>query len=224
MRPHDSAPFPKLKRNLVAILRGLEPADAEATVAALVEAGFEAIEVPLNSPDPFVSIKSAVRIAPQGCLVGAGTVLAAGDVDRLSDLGAGLVVSPNVDPAVLAAAAGHGMVSMPGVFTATEALLAVRCGASCLKFFPASALGAGGIAAIRSILPAGTLIGAVGGVSETDFSAYGKAGITTFGIGSSLFKPGDAPKAVGDKARAIVAAYDEVFTAPGTTGATGLRG
>ena len=213
MKSHGSAPFPSLKRNLVAILRGLEPRNAEATVAALVEAGFEAIEVPLNSPEPFISIKTAIRTAPISCLVGAGTVLGVGDVDRLSDLGAGLVVSPNVDPAVLAAAASHGMVSMPGVFTATEALTAVRCGASCLKFFPASALGPGGIAAIRSILPAGTMIGAVGGVSETDFAAYGKAGITAFGIGSSLFKPGDAPKAVGDKARVIVAAYDAVFAA-----------
>ena len=211
MKFRGSAPFPSLKRNLVAILRGLEPANAEATVLELVEAGFEAIEVPLNSPDPFVSIKTAVRTAPTHCLVGAGTVLTAGDVDRLSDLGAGLVVSPNVDPAVLAAAAAHQMVSMPGVFTATEALLAVRCGASCLKFFPASALGPGGITAIRSILPAGTMIGAVGGVSEADFAAWGKAGITTFGIGSSLFRPGDAPKAVGRKARAIIAAYDGVF-------------
>ena len=211
MKTQASAPFPPLKRGLVAILRGLEPADAEATVAELVEAGFQAIEVPLNSPEPFVSIERAVRVAPKDCLVGAGTVLAAGDVDRLSDIGAGLLVSPNVDPAVLAAAAAHAMVSMPGVFTASEALLAVRCGASCLKFFPASALGPGGIAAIRSILPAKTLIGAVGGVSEADFAAYGKAGFSIFGIGSSLFKPGDAPKAVGTKARAIAAAYDAVF-------------
>ena len=212
MKSHGSAPFPSLKRNLVAILRGLEPANAEATVMELVEAGFEAIEVPLNSPDPFVSIERAVRTAPGGCLIGAGTLLAASDVDRLSDLGAGLVVSPNVDAAVLAAASTHRMVSMPGVFTATEALLAVRCGASCLKFFPASALGPGGIAAIRSILPADTMIGAVGGVSGSDFAAWGKAGITTFGIGSSLFRPGDAPKAVGRKAQAIIAAYDKAFS------------
>ena len=204
-------PWPHLKRSLVAILRGIQPGEAEGIVAALIEAGFEAIEIPLNSPYPFISIAKAAKLAPPGCLIGAGTVLTLDDVDRLADSGGRLMVSPNVAPEVIARASGHGMVTMPGVFTATEALLAVSAGASALKFFPASVLGAAGINAIRAVLPAGLEIGAVGGVSEADFSAYAAAGIRTFGLGSSLYRPGASAADVGTKAQAVITAYDTVF-------------
>ncbi|WP_113438899.1 2-dehydro-3-deoxy-6-phosphogalactonate aldolase [Rhizobium cremeum] len=205
----SSVAWPKLKRNLVAILRGVRPDEIEAIVDALVEAGFEAIEVPLNSPDPFVSIEKARRLAPASCLIGAGTVLDVANVDRLADVGGNLLVTPNVEPDVIRRAVDHGMVTMPGVFTATEALLAAKSGAAALKFFPASALGAQGISAIRAILPPTLPIGAVGGVSETDFAAYLKVGVTCFGLGSSLYKPGYDARAVAERAIKTVAAYDE---------------
>jgi 2-dehydro-3-deoxyphosphogalactonate aldolase len=154
--------WPKLKRSLVAILRGLKPDETAATVGALSEAGFEAIEIPLNSPDPFRSIRIAADSAPAGVLIGAGTVLSTEDVDRLADAGGTLMVSPNVDAQVIARAIHHRMVSMPGVFTPTEALGATRAGASALKFFPASVLGPSGISAIRAVLPPDAEIGAVG--------------------------------------------------------------
>src|SRR5690606_31784657 len=182
--------WPKLRRDLVAILRGLKPEEAPGIVAALLEAGFEAIEVPLNSPEPFHSIEAARRLAPDNVLVGAGTVLTVEEVERLRDAGGNLLVSPNVEPAVIESAAGHGMVTMPGVFTPTEALAAVRAGASALKFFPASVLGPSGIKAIRAVLPPDVPVGAVGGVSESDFAAYYAVGVRTFGLGSSLYKPG----------------------------------
>ncbi|MEZ0046559.1 Entner-Doudoroff aldolase [Bradyrhizobium sp. USDA 327] len=150
-----SVPFPPMKRLLVAILRGVKPEETEAIVGVLIEAGMTAIEIPLNSPDPFRSIAMAVKQAPSGVLIGAGTVLTTADVDRLNDVGGKLMVSPNVDTEVLARAHQHGMVTMPGVFSPTEALLAARSGASSLKFFPASVLGASGIAAIRAVLPSG---------------------------------------------------------------------
>ncbi|MCS0494445.1 2-dehydro-3-deoxy-6-phosphogalactonate aldolase [Ancylobacter sp. MQZ15Z-1] len=204
-------PWPTLRRPLVAILRGIAPSETPAVVGALVEAGFEAIEVPLNSPDPFTSIAAAARIAPPGCLIGAGTVLDVEEVDRLAEAGGRLLVSPNVEPAVLARAGTHGMVTMPGVFSPTEALAAARAGASMLKFFPASVLGPSGIAAIRAVLPPGLGIAAVGGVSETNFADYGKVGIRAFGLGSSLYAPGLDTREIAARARRVIDAYDRVF-------------
>jgi 2-dehydro-3-deoxyphosphogalactonate aldolase len=203
--------WPTLKRPLVAILRGIRPDETAAIVDALVEAGFEAIEIPLNSPEPFRSIEIAATRAPAGCLIGAGTVLSVDDVGRLADAGGRLMVSPNVDAKVIDAASERGMVTMPGVFTATEALLAASAGASALKFFPASVLGVSGISAIRAVLPKGPEIGAVGGVSERDFEVYAKAGVRTFGLGSSLYKPGATAAEIAGKARVVIAAYDAAF-------------
>ena len=201
-------PFPEMKYPLIAILRGLKPEEAEPVVGVLIEAGLTAIEIPLNSPDPFRSIETAARIAPKNCLIGAGTVLTVEDVARLDDAGGRLMVSPNVDTDVITEASARGMVTMPGVFTATEALLAARAGATGLKFFPASALGASGITAIRAILPTGLLIAAVGGVSDRNFRDYTTAGILAFGLGTSLYKPGMSAAEVSERARLTLAAYD----------------
>ncbi|OLP58738.1 2-dehydro-3-deoxy-6-phosphogalactonate aldolase [Xaviernesmea oryzae] len=206
-------PFPPMRYPLVAILRGLKPEETEEIVGTLLEAGLRAIEIPLNSPDPFRSIETAVKLAPEDALIGAGTVLTVEDVDRLENVGGRLFVSPNVDPPVISHAAFKGMVTLPGVFTPTEALAAAKAGATGLKFFPASALGPSGIAAIRTILPKDVEVAAVGGVSETDFAAYSKIGIKSFGLGSSLFKPGMTAAEVRARADATVKAYDAVYGA-----------
>lgn len=204
-------PFPPMTRPLIAILRGLKPAEVEGVVGALIEIGFTAIEIPLNSPEPFRSIEAAAKMAPEGVLIGAGTVLTIEDVDRLAEAGGRLMVSPNVEPEVIARAAAKGMVTMPGVFTPTEALAAARAGATGLKFFPASVLGPAGIQAIRAVLPAELEIAAVGGVSETNFSDYAAIGIRSFGLGSSLYKPGMAAGEVRTRAAATIAAYDAIY-------------
>jgi 2-dehydro-3-deoxyphosphogalactonate aldolase len=193
---------------LVAILRGLKPEETEPVVGALLDAGFQAIEIPLNSPSPFKSIEIAAKLAGDECLIGAGTVLEVEDVDRLHNAGGRLMVSPNVAPDTLTRAVGLGMVTMPGVFTASEALLAAKLGASALKFFPAFKLGPDGIAAIKVILPEGCLIAAVGGVAEADFGAYLAKGIEYFGLGSSLYKPGATAEEVGAKARNVIKAFE----------------
>lgn len=205
-----TVPWPKLKRNLVAILRGVTPDEIAGIGEAIYDAGIEAIEVPLNSPDPFRSIETLAKRLPDG-LVGAGTVVRLDDVGRLDAAGGRLLVSPNVDPDILARAAGFGMVTMPGVFTATEAFLAHHSGASALKFFPASVLGPAGISALKAVLPRDAVVGAVGGVSDTDFAAYAKVGVTAFGLGSSLYKRGLDHAEVGKRAKVAVAAYDAVF-------------
>ncbi|WP_370319572.1 2-dehydro-3-deoxy-6-phosphogalactonate aldolase [Oricola sp.] len=206
------ASWPSLNRQLVAILRGLDPQEALAVADALVAAGFEAIEVPLNSPQPFRSIEMIAKKFGGDILVGAGTVLSPSDVDRVNDSGGRLMVAPNVDTSVLARAGELGMVTMPGVFSPTEALTAVAAGATALKFFPASVIGASGIKAISAVLPANALIGAVGGVSELDFETYAASGIRLFGLGSSIFRPGMDVARISERARKAVAAWDAVFT------------
>ncbi len=206
-----SIAWPELKRGLVAILRGLEPHEAAEIGKRIFDAGIEAIEIPLNSPDPFRSVEIMAGTLPSGAIVGAGTVLAVEDVDRLADCGGRLMVSPNTDTEVIRQAGERGLITMPGVFTATEAFAALKAGASGLKFFPASALGPQGVAAIRTVLPAGTKIGAVGGVSEADFADYAKVKISIFGLGSSLFRPGFSPSEIGERAKRAVAAWDAIF-------------
>ena len=208
----NTVAFPAMKRPLIAILRGLKPEEAEGVVSVLIEHGMTAIEIPLNSPDPFRSIEIAVKKAPREVLVGAGTVLTAQAVERLHDVGGRLMVSPNVDPEVIASAGERGMVTLPGVFTATEALLAAKAGASGLKFFPASVLGASGISAIRAVLPADLMIAAVGGISDKNFAEYAKIGIRAFGLGTSLYKPGMTPAEVAARAKATIQAYDATRT------------
>lgn len=203
-----AAGFPAMKRPLVAILRGIQPNEARDVVMALVDAGFEAVEIPLNSPDAFASIEIAAKAAGKHCLIGAGTVLTPQEADRLDAVGGRLLVSPNVDAEVIAAGARHGMVILPGVFTPTEALAAVKAGASGLKFFPASVLGPAGINAIRAVLPKDCVTAAVGGVSEKNFAEYMHNGISVFGLGSSLYKPGASATETGVKAQAAIKAYD----------------
>ncbi|MDL2408328.1 2-dehydro-3-deoxy-6-phosphogalactonate aldolase [Rhizobium calliandrae] len=201
-------PFPPMKRPLIAILRGIKPEETADILGALIDAGLTAIEIPLNSPEPFRSIEIAAKMAPADCLIGAGTVLTVEDVDRLDAVGGKLLVTPNVEPAVISRARDKGMVTMPGVFTATEALSAAAAGATGLKFFPAGVLGASGITAIRAVLPPELVIAAVGGVSDKNFADYTKAGILAFGLGTSLYKPGMTTAEVAERAKVTIYAYD----------------
>ncbi len=192
---------------LIAILRGLPAAEAPQIGAALIEAGIRALEVPLNSPDPLRSIEALARRFAGQAIVGAGTVLSAAEVSRVREAGGGMIVSPNCDPAVIARSRAAGMISLPGVFTATEAFAALAAGADGLKIFPASVLGPDGIKALRAVLPAGTLLYGVGGIGLQDIEAYRAGGCDGFGIGANLYRPGMAAEAVGCAARALVTAW-----------------
>ena len=192
---------------LVAILRGLEPERAIQVGEALVEAGFDIIEVPLNSPEPLVSIAALVEALGHRALIGAGTVLAEAEVDALAAIGAQLVVSPNCNPAVIRRSVEHGMVSLPGVLTPTEMFAAIDAGASGLKIFPAEMVGPAGVKAVRAVLPRQVPVLAVGGISAANMGDYLAAGAAGFGIGGALFMPGKPLDAIAADARAIVAAY-----------------
>jgi 2-dehydro-3-deoxyphosphogalactonate aldolase len=174
---------------LVAILRGLTPGRAPEVGAALVGAGFRTIEVPLNSPDPFDTIKLLSRAHGATCLIGAGTVITADEVDRVHAAGGRLVVAPNCDGDVIRHAIGLGMRVLPGIATATEAFEAVRHGATELKLFPASTYGAGHLRALKSVLPKHVKVYPVGGIGSQDIAEWLASGADGFGFGGELFKP-----------------------------------
>ena len=195
-------------RPIIAILRGITPPEAVDVASALIEAGITRIEVPLNSPDAFVSIEAVLRAHRENGLIGAGTVLTTDDVARLAGIGARLVVSPDCNPEVIAATKAAGMLSYPGVFTATECFAALRAGADGLKIFPASIMGPSGITALKAVLPKGCPVYAVGGAGVDNLGEWLRAGATGFGIGTALYRPGDSVDAVRAKAEALVAAHD----------------
>jgi 2-dehydro-3-deoxyphosphogalactonate aldolase len=191
---------------LIAILRGVRPDEVVAIATALVDAGFATIEVPLNSPDPFASIAALSAHFGDRALIGAGTVLTAAQAEAAAEAGARLLLAPNFDVAMVSKARALGVAVMPGVATASEAFAALAAGADALKLFPARELGAGTVAAWSAVLPAGTAIYAVGGVDESGFAPFVKAGVTGFGLGSSLYRPGDDAATVGERgARAVTA-------------------
>lgn len=174
---------------LVAILRGLTPARAPEVGAALVGCGFRTIEVPLNSPEPFETIKLLTQAHGTGCLIGAGTVLTPAEVDRVHAAGGRLIVSPNCDADVIRRALGLGMRVLPGIATATEAFNALRAGATELKLFPASSYGAGHLRALKSVLPKHVKLFPVGGIGSQDIAEWLASGADGFGFGGELFKP-----------------------------------
>ena len=191
---------------LIAILRGLTPAEALPIGQALVSTGWTLIEVPLNSPQPLDSIAAMVNAFPQ-TMVGAGTVLAPNDVRNVHAAGGQLIVSPHFNPAVVREAVRLGLVCLPGVMTATEAFAALDAGAAGLKIFPAEMATPAVIKALRAVLPASTVVMPVGGITPESMAAYLNAGANGFGIGSALYKPGMAADAVTANAIQFRAAY-----------------
>ncbi len=200
---------------LVAVLRGITPDEIPVVAEALCAEGFRILEVPLNSPQPFESIRRLARGFGDHCLVGAGTVLAAGDVARVRDAGGRLIVMPHADVAVVREAKRLQMICLPGVATPTEAFAALAAGADGLKMFPAEAMVPAALRAWRAVLPAGTLVFAVGGIRPDNMGPWWAEGAAGFGTGSNLYKPGADPARV----RAGAAAYAAAFRALPARGA-----
>jgi len=195
---------------LVAILRGLKPAEAEGIAQALYDCGFRFIEVPLNSPAPFDSIAAIRRLLPQDALVGAGTVTEIPQVAHLAEIGADLVVMPHADTEVIRATKAAGMVSLPGVATPTEAFAALKAGADALKLFPAELVVPRVIKAMRAVLPAGTRLLPVGGIAPDTMAPFLEAGAAGFGLGSALYAPGMSASQVTERADRFIAAWKEL--------------
>ena len=191
---------------LIAVIRGVTPAEVEAVGDALFEAGIRIIEVPLNSPEPLKSIEKLARRIGDEALVGAGTVLRAADVHDVRAAGGMIVVSPNTNVDVIAATAAAGLVSCPGFFTPSEGFAALDSGAHALKLFPAEAATPAYLKAQRAVLPKGVPVLVVGGVKPDALGPWLEAGANGFGLGSGVFRPGMSPAEVLESARAYVAA------------------
>ena len=192
---------------LVAILRGVGPEEVVPIGRALVEAGFAVIEVPLNSPRPLESIGRLAAALGDGVLVGAGTVTSPAQVGEVERAGGRLIVMPHADPAVIGAAKSLGLACVPGVATPTEAFAALAAGADALKLFPAEMLTPPVLKAMLSVLPKGTRLLPVGGITPERMGPFRAAGASGFGLGSALYRPGADAEEVARHARAFVAAW-----------------
>jgi 2-dehydro-3-deoxyphosphogalactonate aldolase len=190
---------------LVAIIRGVRPDEAEAIGEAIFESGIRIIEVPLNSPDPLASIERLANRFGNSALVGAGTVLDAEDVAHVRDVGGRIIVSPDTNADVIAAAAGAGLVASPGYFTPSEAFIAIRAGATALKLFPAEGSSPSALKAQLAVIPRNIPILAVGGIKPDNMRPWLDAGASGFGLGGGLYQPGQSSEDTLAKACAYVA-------------------
>jgi 2-dehydro-3-deoxyphosphogalactonate aldolase len=197
-----------MNRNLIAILRGISPDEAEPVCDALIEAGLTTIEIPLNSPQPLKSIGLLAKKFGAVATIGAGTVLEAQQVRDVADAGGKIIVSPNFDADVVTETKRQKLASWPGVLTPSECFAALKAGADGLKIFPCSVVGPEGIKAMRAVLPPQTLVYAVGGAGPSNFAIWLAAGINGFGIGTALYQPGRSVVQLRQAARDIVQAYD----------------
>ncbi|HTH59467.1 MAG TPA: 2-dehydro-3-deoxy-6-phosphogalactonate aldolase [Paraburkholderia sp.] len=177
---------------LIAILRGVTPADVVDHGRALVDAGFKIIEVPLNSPQPLDSIAALRAALPADVLVGAGTVLSPVRVRNVKRAGGDLIVMPHADTEVIRTAKEEGLACVPGVATPTEAFAALLHGADALKMFPAESLGPAIVKAWRGVIPREVPLLPVGGIQPDNMGPFLAAGASGFGLGSALYKPGQA--------------------------------
>jgi 2-dehydro-3-deoxyphosphogalactonate aldolase len=192
---------------LIAILRGMQPSEALDIAAALKRAGFLSLEVPLNSPDPFSSIRLLKEKFGGQMLIGAGTVLSTSDVDACHTAGAEFIVSPNTNADVIRATKAHGLLSLPGFMTPSEAFAALHAGADGLKLFPAEGAPPSVLRAMKAVLPKASPVFAVGGITAASMADYHAAGAAGFGIGSAIYAPGISADAVHDRAAKFVTAW-----------------
>ncbi|WP_333620678.1 2-dehydro-3-deoxy-6-phosphogalactonate aldolase [Pantoea septica] len=194
---------------LIAILRGVTPDEVVAHVGAVIDAGFDAVEIPLNSPQWELSIPLILEAYGDRALIGAGTVLKTEQVDRLAEMGSKLIVTPNIQPALIRHAVNLGMIVCPGCATASEAFNALEAGAQALKIFPSSAFGPGYIKALKAVLPDDVPVLAVGGVTPENLAQWLEAGCAGAGLGSDLYRAGKPVERTAQQAAAFVQAYRE---------------
>ncbi|MCD4866785.1 2-dehydro-3-deoxy-6-phosphogalactonate aldolase [Pseudomonas sp. PLB05] len=192
---------------LIAILRGVTPDEIVPVGRALYDAGFRVIEIPLNSPQPFESIRRLTAELDESCLIGAGTVLTEAQVAEVDAAGGRLIVSPNANLAVIRASKAAGLVSAPGVATPSEGFAALDAGADSLKLFPAEQLGPAVVKAWRAVFPKALALLPVGGITPDNMGPYVAAGANGFGLGSALYKPGLSAAQVSANAQAFAAGW-----------------
>ncbi len=191
---------------VMAILRGVRPEEVLDITDALYGEGVRAVEVPLNSPEPYEGIRRLSDAFGDHMACGAGTVLTPAMVDEAAAAGGRIIIAPNTDPLVISRAVGLGLDPAPGFASPSEAFVALESGARHLKLFPASTYGPGHVRQLKAVLPSIAVVWAVGGVGASRMGEFWDAGVRAFGVGSEIYRPGDTPGTVRDKARVLVAA------------------
>ena len=194
---------------IIAILRGIQAHEVIPVCEALIAAGITGIEIPLNSPDPYVSIEKIIDTFSERAMIGAGTVLTLDQVDKLHDIGARLLVMPNTHPPLIRHAVARKMLTLPGAMTPTEIFQAIKAGASGVKLFPARTLGIAHFIDVNAVLPRGFPVFAVGGIDAANAREWLEAGAAGVGVGGSLYRPGDSAETVHDKALGLVKALKD---------------
>ena len=189
-----------MRREIIAILRGVAPADANAVCETLIAAGISVIEVPLNSPEPFASIIRLSKRFGDKVLIGAGTVTDWEQVPKVADAGGRIIVMPHADERIVEAARRRNLFVVPGFATPTEGFRMVEAGADGIKLFPAEAYPPKVLKALRAVLPRNIPILPVGGITPSNMKEYWEAGADGFGLGSALYKPGDPAAKVAQAA------------------------
>lgn len=192
---------------LVAILRGLPPADAVSVAQVLLAEGFRLLEVPLTEPTALDSLALLQQAALPGLCLGAGTVRNRTQLAQLQALGLQFIVSPDCQPALIQQAKAAGLLVIPGVTTVSEAFAALDAGADALKLFPAQQIPPAAVKAMRTVLPSATPLLAVGGITAAQMPAYLTAGCQGFGLGQPLYQPGVSLAALAAQARQLRQAY-----------------
>jgi 2-dehydro-3-deoxyphosphogluconate aldolase/(4S)-4-hydroxy-2-oxoglutarate aldolase len=198
-------------RTLV-IFRKLELPLAAAAAEVLYELGLRAYEVTLDSEDALETIEALRIRLPSDVLVGAGTVVAREEVGEAEAAGAGFIVSPNTDPVVIRETKERGLVSVPGAYTPTEIITAVRAGGDIVKLFPVKPAGVGYIEQVRGPLAQVPLL-ASGGVSSDVAAECFAAGCAMVGVGHQFFLGVGATtvdrEVATSRAAAYIAAHDQ---------------
>jgi 2-dehydro-3-deoxyphosphogalactonate aldolase len=195
---------------VIAILRGIKPDEVESIGEALEEAGVTIVEVPLNSPDPFESIGTLARVFGDRMLVGAGTLTAPAQVAEVACVGGKLIVTPHADLSIISAAKHAGLFAVPGFFNPTEAFALLKAGSDAIKLFPAEVVGTSMLKALKAVLPKDALVIPVGGIDKQSIATWMAAGANAFGVGSSIYRPGDDAKIVKQKATVLIDALRDL--------------
>lgn len=196
---------------LIGIFRGIQPNEAIEVIGAAIDAGLTMVEVPLNSPEPFESIKLLSQHYDEDILIGAGTVTDVASVKAVYDAGGKLIVTPFAREAVVEKAKSLGMQVVSGALTPTEIADMFTAGADAVKIFPAEMTPPKVLKAIRAVISHDYPILPVGGIDATTIADYWSAGASGFGLGSSIYQVGDSAAVVSKKAKTIIAATTDMM-------------
>ena len=199
-----------LAGGIITIIRGLDSDHAEKTVEAIFAGGLRLAEITFDqtaAPEVTANIIRTLNRKFEGrVLIGAGTVMTAGQLHAAYDAGAAYIISPNADSAIIRETKRLGLLSIPGAYTATWVARCYADGSDIVKVFPSDSAGPGYIKALLGPLHHIPLA-AVGGVSLENIRDFFDAGACCVGIGSNIVSKQAVQEGDFDRIRMLATAY-----------------